>query len=138
MAKSAGRTFIVKANGNKVASLTQKSLTYNATPIDVTDDDTAGDATYLENVFQRETLVIQVDGFTNDNDFIFYAMSPGQTSPHLSTGGNAITVEYVGHNGDTVEANFVMTNFRKTGGEAAGTFSATLTRNRIHTFTAAV
>lgn len=130
MAKGAGRAFVVKKNGTTIASVRQKSMTWNGTPIDVTSDDDGGDANYLDGVFGNKTLEISVEGLTDDDVLADLALSTNDADKHLTD----LTLERT--NGDTVTGDFILTNYVETGQyQEAVTFTATLIRNGTHTLT---
>lgn len=130
MANSAGRDFVVQKNSTTIASVTTKSVTWNGTPIDITNDDDDGATTYLADRFANTTLEISVEGFTDDDvlsDIAFVATDSGK---HLSD----ITLDRP--NGDSISGTFILTSYAETGASAEGTtFTATLVRNGIHTWT---
>jgi len=132
MANAAGRNFLVQKNSATIASVRSKSVTWNGTPIDVTNDDDDGATSYLANEFANTSLEISVEGLTDDDllsDLAFVATS---SSKHLSD----ITLERP--NGDEISGTFILTNYVETGTyEEAVTFTATLVRNGIHTWTPA-
>lgn len=132
MAKGAGRAFVVKKNDVTIASVRQKSVTWNGTPIDTTNDDDDGATSYLADEFATTTLEISVEGLTDDDVLSDIAFSATSSDKHLSD----ITLERP--NGDEISGTFIMTNYVETGAyQEAVTFTATLVRNGIHTFTAA-
>jgi len=132
MANSSNRSFLIKKNDVKIASVRQKSVTWNGTPIDVTSDDDAGAMTYLAADFADTSLEISVSGLTDDDilsDLAFVATNSGK---HLSD----ITIERP--NGDEISGTFILTNYAETGEyKDAVAFTATLVRSGIHTWTAA-
>ena len=133
MAQSAGRAFAVKKGGTTIASVRSKSVTWNGTPIDTTNDDDDGATSYLSNTFANTTLEISVEGMTDDDVLSDLAFSATDSDKHLSD----LTLERP--NGDAISGTFIMTNYVETGAyQEAVTFTATLVRNGIHTFTPAV
>lgn len=133
MAKSAGRDFVVQKNNVTIASVTTKSVTWNGTPIDITSDDDDGATTYLADRFANTTLEISVEGFTDDDVLSDLAFAASDAGKHLSD----ITLDRA--NGDTISGTFILTSYAETGASAEGTtFTATLVRNGIHTWTPSV
>lgn len=133
MANTAGRDFVVQKNNVTIASVTAKSVTWSGTPIDITSDDDDGATTYLSNEFANTSLEITVDGFTDDDVLSDLAFSATNSVKHLTD----ITLDRA--NGDTISGNFILTSYSETGNSPEGTtFSATLVRNGIHTFTPSV
>lgn len=133
MARSASRDFVVKKNNVTIASVTSKSVTWNGTPIDVTSDDDAGATTYLADKFGTTTLEISAEGYTDDDVLSDLAFAATDAGKFLSD----ITLER--SNGDVISGDFILTNYVETGGSPTDgtTFTATLVRNGIHTFTQA-
>lgn len=132
MANSAGRTFAVKLGGTTIASVRQKSVTWNGSPIDVTNDDDDGVTTYLADKFANTTLEISVEGLTDGDELSDLAFSTDDSDKHLS----GLTL--VRSNGDAIGGTFVMTNYAETGAyQDSVTFTATLVRSGIHTWTPA-
>ena len=132
MAQSAGRAFAVKKGATTIASVRSKSVTWNGTPIDTTNDDDNGATTYLADAFSNTTLEISVEGMTDDDVLSDLAYSATDSDKHLSD----LTLERP--NGDVISGTFIMTNYVETGAyQEAVTFTATLVRSGIHTFTGA-
>lgn len=132
MAKSAGRAFAVKKGGTTIASVRSKSVTWNGTPIDTTNDDDDGATSYLADTFANTTLEISVEGMTDDDVLSDLAYTAADGDKHLSD----LTLERP--NGDAISGTFIMTNYVETGTyQEAVTFTATLVRSGIHTFTPA-
>lgn len=130
MAQTAGRDFAVKKNSTTIASVRTKSVTWNGTPIDTTNDDDDGDTSYLADEFANTTLEISVEGLTDDDVLSDIAFTATHADKHLSD----ITLERP--NGDVISGNFIVTNYVETGAyEDAVTFTATLVRNGTHTWT---
>jgi len=133
MANAAGRDFVVKKNTTIIASVRTKTVTWNGTPIDTTNDDDDGATSYLADEFANTTLEITVEGLTDDDVLSDLAFVATSSSKHLSD----ITLERP--NGDVISGTFILTNYSETGAyEDATTFTATLVRNGIHTWTPAV
>ena len=133
MANSSSRLFKIKVGGTVVASVRQKSVTWNGTPIDVSSDDDAGATTYLADEFADTTLEISVSGLTDGDVLSDAALATGHAAKHLSN----LTVERA--NGDEISGNFILTNYAETGEyKDAVAFTATLVRNALHTWTPAV
>ena len=132
MANSAGRDFVVKKNDVKIASVTTKSVNWAGTLIDITNDDDDGATTYLADEFGNTTLEMTVEGFTDDDVLSDLAFVATSSSKHLSD----ITLERA--NGDEISGTFILTAYSETGASAEGsTFTATLVRSGIHTWTPA-
>lgn len=132
MANAAGRNFVVKKNTTTIASVRTKTVTWNGTPIDTTNDDDDGATSYLADEFANTTLEITVEGLTDDDVLSDLAFVATSSSKHLSD----ITLERP--NGDVISGTFILTNYAETGAyEDAVTFTATLVRNGIHTWTPA-
>lgn len=130
MANSAGRDFAVKKNATTIASVRTKSVTWNGTPIDTTNDDDDGATSYLADEFANTTLEISVEGLTDDDVLSDIAFSTTDSDKHLSD----LTLERA--NGDEISGDFVLTNYVETGTyQEATTFTATLVRNGLHTWT---
>lgn len=133
MAKTAGRDFVVKKNTTAIASVRTKSVTWNGTPIDVTSDDDDGAMTYLADKFGNTSLEISVEGLTDDDVLSDLAFSATESDKFLSD----LTLERA--NGDAISGSFILTNYVENGQyQEATTFTATLIRNGIHTFTPSV
>lgn len=131
MANTAGRDFVVKKNSTAIASVRQKSVKWQGTPIDTTNDDDDGAMSYLADEFANTSLEITVEGLTDDDVLSDLAFVATNSSKHLSD----ITLERP--NGDVISGTFILTNYEETGAyEDAVTFSATLIRSGIHTWTA--
>lgn len=132
MANAAGRAFLVQKNSTTIASVRSKSVTWNGTPIDTTNDDDDGATSYLASEFANTSLEISVEGLTDDDVLSDLAFVATSSSKHLSD----ITLERP--NGDVISGTFILTNYVETGTyEEAVTFTATLVRNGIHTWTPA-
>jgi len=133
MANAAGRDFVVKKNTTTIASVRTKTVTWNGTPIDTTNDDDNGATSYLADEFANTTLEITVEGLTDDDVLSDLAFEATSSSKHLSD----ITLERP--NGDVIAGTFILTNYSETGAyEDATTFTATLVRNGIHTWTPSI
>lgn len=133
MAKLASRDFNMKKNGTVIASCRSKTLTINSTPIEVTNDDSDGIATFLADTFATDTMEITVDGYFEDDSPLWTAaISNTLSARHLS---DITLVDAVSN--DALSGNFIMTTYSKTGGGSDGAveFSATLVRNGAHTWT---
>lgn len=132
MARSAGRTFLVKKNSTTIASIRQKSVNAAFNPIDVTTDDDDGFVTYLADTFATQTMEITVEGVTDSDVLADLAFSVTDSDKHLSD----ITLERP--NGDVISGDFIITAYSETGTHDTGTtFTATLVRNGAHTLTPA-
>jgi len=132
MANTAGREMVVKKNDVAIASVRVTGLTWAGTPIDITTADDAGITTYLSGKFASETLEMSVEGLSDDDVFSDLAFGTSSTAKHLTD----ITLERP--NGDEVAGTFILTSYSETGNyQEAVTFSATLVRSGIHTWTAA-
>ena len=133
MANAAGRDFVVKKNSTAIASVRSKSVTWNGSLIDTTNSDDDGATTYLADEFATTTLEITVEGLTDDDVLSDLAFTASHASKHLSD----ITLERP--NGDVISGTFIITNYSETGShEDAVTFTATLVRSGIHTWTPSV
>lgn len=133
MANTAGRDFAVKVGGTTVASVRTKGVTWNGTPIDITNDDDDGATTYLASEFASTTLEITCDGLTDSDVLSDLALSATNSDKHLSN----LTLERA--NGDVISGTFIMTSYSETGAyQEATTFSATFVRSGIHTWTPSV
>ena len=133
MAKSAGRDFVVKKSSTAIAAVRTKSVTWNGTPIDVTNDDDDGATTYLADAFASTTLELSVEGITDDDVLSDLAFGGTDSDKFLSD----ITIERA--NGDAISGDFVLTNYAENGQyQEATTFTATLVRNGAHTWTPSV
>lgn len=133
MANTAGRDFVLAKNSTTIASVRSKSVTWNGTPIDTTNDDDAGATTYLADEFANTTLEISVEGLTDDDVLSDLAFATSDSGKHLSD------ITLTRPNGDAISGTFIMTNYQETGQyEDAVTFTATLVRSGIHTWTPAV
>lgn len=132
MAKSAGRDFVIKKGGTKIASVRQKSVTWNGELIDTTNDDDDAATTYLADEFAGTSLELSVEGLTDSDVLSDIAYATDHASKHLDD----ITVER--SNGDTISGDFILTSYVETGEyKDAVKFTATLVRSGIHTWTAA-
>ena len=135
MAKAAGRELVIRKDGTAIAAVREKSVTWNGTPIDVTNDDDNAATTYLADEFATTTLEISVSGLADSDilpDIVFGVGATVNSSKHLDD----ITILLP--NGDAVGGTFILTNYAKTGTyNDAVTFTATLVRSGIHTLTAA-
>ena len=133
MANTAGRDFVLAKNSTTIASVRSKSVTWNGNPIDVTNDDDDGATTYLADTFANTTLEISVEGLTDDDVLADLAFATGDSAKHLSD----ITLTRA--NGDAISGTFILTSYQETGQyEDAVTFTATLVRSGIHTWTPSV
>lgn len=133
MANAAGRNFVVKKSTTTIASVRSKSVTWNGTPIDTTNDDDDGATSFLADEFANTTLEISVEGLTDDDVFSDATFVATNSSKHFSD----LTLERP--NGDVISGTFILTNYVETGAyEDAVTFTATLVRNGIHTWTPSV
>ena len=132
MAKSAGRDFVIKKAGTKIASVRQKSVTWNGELIDTTNDDDDAATTYLADEFAGTSLELSVEGLTDGDVLSDIAYATSHGSKHLDD----ITVER--SNGDTISGDFILTSYVETGEyKDAVKFTATLVRSGIHTWSAA-
>ena len=132
MANSAGRAYVVKKNGTKIASVRSKSVTFNGNLIETTSDDDDGVTTYLADNFASTTLEISVEGLTDGDVLSDIAFSTTDADKHLSD----LTLERP--NGDAIGGTFILNNYQETGAyQDATTFTATLVRSGIHTWTPA-
>jgi predicted secreted protein len=132
MAQAAGRDFAVKKNSTVIASVRSKSITWNGTLIDTTNDDDEGKTTYLSDKFATTTLEISVEGMTDDDVLSDLAFSGDDTDKFLSD----LTLERP--NGDVISGTFILTNYVETGQyQEAVTFTATIVRSGAHTWTPA-
>lgn len=130
MANSAGRAFVVKKNDVKIASVRSKTVTWNGTPIETTNDDDDGATSYLADIFASTSLEISVEGLTDGDVLSDIAFDTSAASAHLSD----LTLERA--NGDEISGDFILTNYVETGAyQEATTFTATLVRNGAHTWT---
>lgn len=132
MAKSAGRAFVVKTGGfagTPIAAITSKNLDQSVTPIDTTTDDSNGIEEFLDDAMQRREMTITCDGYT-DADILHDAATSIDPAAKFFA-----DLCFVGHNGDYIVGNFILTNYVETGADGAGQFSATFTRNGTHTYT---
>ena len=88
--------------------------------------------TYLANRFANTTLELGVEGYTDDDVLSDLAFSATDSDKHLSD----ITLERA--NGDAIAGTFIITSYQETGASAeATTFTATIVRSGIHTWTPA-
>ncbi len=132
MAKGAGRDFAVKKGGTVIASVRSKNVNWNGTPIDTTNDDDDGATSYLSDTFGSTTLEIGVEGMSDDDVFSDLAFAVTDSGKFLSD----LTLERP--NGDEISGSFILTSYVETGQyQEAVTFTATLVRNGIHTWTPA-
>ena len=132
MSQSAGRDFAVKKNDVLIASVRSKTATWNGTPIDITTDDDDGETTYLADRFASKTLELSVEGLTDSDILSDLAFSTSDADKFLDD----LTLERP--NGDVIAGTFVLTSYVETGQyQEATTFTATLVRSGIHTFTQA-
>lgn len=132
MAETAGRDFVVKKNGTTLASVRQKSVSWGGELIDITTDDDNGATTYFADEFASTSLEISVEGLTDDDVLTDAAYATSHAAKHLSD----ITLERA--NGDVISGTFILTNYVETGSyQEASTFTATLVRSGIHTWTPA-
>jgi len=130
MANSAGRDLLIKKASTTFASVTQKSVTWNGNPIDITSDDDDAATTFLASEFATTSLEIGVQGYMDDDVLHDLAFTATDSGKHLTD----ITIVYA--NGDAISGNFILTNYSETGSsDGASEFSATLVRNGVHTFT---
>lgn len=133
MANTAGRDFVVEKNSVAIASVRQKSVKWQGTPIDTTNDDDDGAMTYLADEFASTSLELSVEGLTDDDVLSDLAFATDHASKHLAD------ITLTKPNGDAISGTFIMTNYEETGTyEDAVTFTATLVRSGIHTWTPAV
>ena len=132
MANSAGRAYVVKKNGTKIASVRSKSVTFNGNLIETTNDDDDGVTTYLADTFASTTLEISVEGLTDGDVLSDIAFSTTDADKHLSD----VTLERP--NGDAIGGTFILNNYQETGThQDATTFTGTFVRSGIHTWTPA-
>jgi TP901-1 family phage major tail protein len=75
MAISAGRDFLIKKNSVTVAACRAKTLTMNATPIDITNDDSAGIVTLLDGADSSVQLSLSFDGVASETTIKALAFS---------------------------------------------------------------
>jgi predicted secreted protein len=133
MANSAGRDLLIKKNSTTIASVTTKSVTWNGTPIETTNDDDDGAVSYLDDEFATTSLELTVEGLTDDDVLSDLAFGTGAT---VHSGKHLSDITLTRPNGDVISGNFILTNYVETGTSAeAVTFTATLVRNGIHTWT---
>lgn len=132
MANASSRDFVVKKNGTVIASVRSKGVTWSGTPIDTTNDDDDGATSYLAAVFGNTSLELTVEGLTDDDVLSDLAFATSDSGKHLSD----LTLERP--NGDVISGSFILTNYAENGTyQEAATFTATLVRNGIHTWTPA-
>lgn len=112
MAKAAGRKYLLKKASVTIGGVTALSFKLDATPIEVTDNDSAGLTEYLPVDAGSKQLSIEVSGIYTDNVLRALAISP--TADLLLTdlslvhpGSGAAT--------DTITGNFYMTNYSDNG-----------------------
>lgn len=132
MANSAGRDFVLAKNSTTIASVRSKSVTWNGNLIDTTNDDDDAATTYLADEFASTSLEISVEGLTDDDVLSDLAFVATSSSKHLTD------ITLTRPNGDAISGTFILTNYQETGQyEDAVTFTATLVRSGIHTWTPA-
>ena len=132
MAKATGRAMLVKKNGTTIAAVRTKSINWQGTTIDVTTDDEAGNTTFLADAFASTSLELTVEGLGDGDVLPDLAFSAAHADKHMDD----ITLERL--NGDEISGTFIMTAYSESGShDDAVTFSATLVRSGIHTYTPA-
>jgi predicted secreted protein len=125
MPKAAGRSYLLKKGGTVIGGVKALSMKMDSTPIDVTDNDSAGVQTLLTGAAASKTLSIDVSGVYTDNVLRAIMMDPAAdrllTDLTFTHGGS-------GASSDVITGNFFITNYTDTAThDGPGEFSATFT-----------
>lgn len=124
MAKGAGRNMLLKRGTDVVAGVRMLSLKFDATPIDVTDQDSNGIITYLAVEAASKQLTIEVSGLADSNVLRAAIIAPN--GDMLLTDVSFTDPSRVAAS-DILTGNFYLTNYTTTGNhDGAVEFSATL------------
>ena len=125
MAKAAGRKYLLKKGGTVIGGVRALSMKLDATPINISDNDSAGLQELLAVESASKSLSIDVSGVYTDNVLRALMMAP--TADLLITDltfthGGALAAN------DIISGNFYMSNYTDDAShEDAGMFSATFT-----------
>lgn len=123
MAKAAGRTCLIQKSGTTIAGVRSISISFNGTPIDVTDQGDSGNVNYLSDVMTGKTVEATVDGIEEDQ--VLQGIATGADSGKFLSD---LTIDLP--SGTTLSGNWVMTAYSETGPyEEAQTFTATFVSN---------
>ena len=125
MAVRAGRTMVMKLATVVIGGVRTTGIKFNATPIDITNNDHSGLQTLLSGAAGKKMLTISVAGVETDGLLRAKWVAPGTdlllTDVSLVDSGAPAP-------SDTLTGDFYLTDYEITGGtEYATQFSATLT-----------
>lgn len=130
MAKVAGRLALLKKNATTIGGVRVTSISMDATPIDVTDNDDAGVQALL-SASGTEVLTLTVEGVEKDAVLRGVALTPGASrllTDLTFTFGSALS------GADVVAGDFFMTNYKEDNDYKEATmFSATFTSSEAWT-----
>lgn len=122
-----GRLLLIKKNAVAIAAVTEKSVSINHEPIDITSDDDDGWRKLLGTVATR-SVDLSVSGVAGDTTLRTIAAGTGS---QLLTD---ITLEWP--NGDVLSGDFYMSSYEESGSTADKiTFSAKFQSSGLITFT---
>lgn len=125
MAVGAGRNCLIKKAGTTIAGVQVTGISVDNTPIDITDNDSAGLQTLMD-LSAKRALTLTVAGLEKDGVLHAVAMSTVATSQKLTDltfiFGNALAAV------DTLTCDWFMTNYKEDNDfQQAGKFSANFT-----------
>ena len=132
MAKAAGRKSLLKKASTTIAGVRVTGITLDSTPIDITDNDSAGLQTLMSDS-ALQVLGITVSGVESDHVLRDIALDPS-TSQLLTD----LTFTFADSPGakDVISGNFYMTNYKEDNDfKDAVQFSATFTSSGTWTRT---
>lgn len=133
MAKSAGRDALVKKNGTVIGGVRVSNINLDASPIDITDNDSAGVQTLLSGGASRRSLSFSVEG--QEADTVLRDIAMDATAELLLTDMSFIFSGVA----DVITGAFFMSNYTIGNPyEDATTYTAQFTSSGAWTNTPAV
>ena len=130
MAKTAGRDLLIKKGGTTIAGARVSGMSFNGTPIDISDNQDGAAITYLANEFSETTLEFTLAGLEDGQVLRDLFLGAADSGRHPSD------LTLVFPNTDEISGNFILSSYTETGEyRDAVTFDATMIRNGAHTYT---
>lgn len=130
MAASIGRKMLVKKNNVAIAGVTEKSISINHEPVDISSDDDLGYRKLLNDPASK-SIDISVSGVATAETIRNIAILSGVTHTMLTD----LTFEWV--DGDKISGDFYLASYEESGSTGDKvTFSASFQSSGAWTFTA--
>lgn len=129
MTKQAGQLCTVSLAGTTIAGGRTSGISWNGTPIDVSDKGSNAFQEFLDGVLATDTLEVTLDGLEEDQVLRDKALSTVPANKFLPD------LSFNFPNGDKLSGKFILTTYTETGAhDGAQEFTATFVRNGAHTY----